>query len=366
MIVQCPRCSTRWRVGDTTEDDNPTFKCGRCHNVFRRFPGAPLPHEKPAASGRTRTAPEVNNLEFIFPQRREPAPGEDHEARSTSRSTADEASMEDTSGESTMAAAAALDLPAGPADDPCAENSAGSLNAEPGSSHAPLDPGKSGEQNDTGRDAPTPRPEPAWTLHVEETMSASAPIPAFGPIRRALLLLVAAHALLAVLIRVNPERGGQWLARVPLLSAALAERPALARAIRLRNVEGRFQHIRNARRVFVVSGETVNNSRSALERIEVETTLYGPSGELDRKTVSTGNRTTLRLSELSESEIVLLHRFDPRVTLGPGESAPFSIVFLQPPGNLLEFSSRVSSVRPTGPFSAPPQTHRARRPPSVG
>ena len=319
MTVQCPRCSTRWRVANPPEGDNPVFKCGRCHNTFRRFPGAPQPQERPATSERHRAAPKVDNLEFIFPRRRDAEPADERD-------------------DTTTTPAAELDQ---------------------------LGDASSETDDDISRDHPIPQLDPTRVLHVEDTMRGSTPTPAFGPIRRALLLFVAAHALLAVLIRANPELGGQWLGRIPLFGAALAARPAPLRDVQLRNVEGRFARIRSARRVFVISGEAVNNSRAALERIEIEGTLYGPGGELASMTVSTGNRTTLRLAELSESEIGLLQRFDPRITVAPGESAPFSLVFLGPPANLREFSSRVSSVRPSGPLSAPPPSDRVR-PPSLG
>jgi hypothetical protein len=105
--------------------------------------------------------------------------------------------------------------------------------------------------------------------------------------------------------------------------------------------------------VFVISGDARNNSPMTIERIEVAGALYGlGGGELDQKVVTTGNRTTL--TDLSEAEIVLLQRLDPAIALAPGETTPFLIVFLEPPGELREFSSRVLSVRPTRRASTPP------------
>src|SRR6185369_3929015 len=72
MMMQCPRCSTRWRVAAASPMENPLFKCGRCHHLFRQFPGAPpVPDAAPSASRRSTTAPpaEPDTLEFIFPER---------------------------------------------------------------------------------------------------------------------------------------------------------------------------------------------------------------------------------------------------------------------------------------------------------
>ena len=78
MMMQCPRCSTRWRVAAASPIDNPLFKCGRCHHLFRQFPGAPAPSESaPGPSRRPVSAPAAaDTLEFIFPER-QPAPSLD-------------------------------------------------------------------------------------------------------------------------------------------------------------------------------------------------------------------------------------------------------------------------------------------------
>ena len=72
MMMQCPRCSTRWRVAAAAPVENPLFKCGRCHHLFRQFPGAPPTADAaPSTSRRSTTAPpaEPDTLEFIFPER---------------------------------------------------------------------------------------------------------------------------------------------------------------------------------------------------------------------------------------------------------------------------------------------------------
>src|SRR5262245_57281267 len=72
MMMQCPRCSTRWRVAAAAPVENPLFKCGRCHYLFRQFPGAPSGRDAaPEAQRHGASAPpaEPESLEFIFPER---------------------------------------------------------------------------------------------------------------------------------------------------------------------------------------------------------------------------------------------------------------------------------------------------------
>jgi hypothetical protein len=199
---------------------------------------------------------------------------------------------------------------------------------------------------------------------MEAMMSASARTRAWRPATRLLVILVAAFALLALFVRANPERAAAWLARVPLVGGALAAEPALSSRITLTDVQGTYQQLRSGRRIFVISGKAINNALVPVERIEVQGELYAASGAVARKVISTGNRTTLKLRDLSESEIALLQNLDAHRTVAPGGSVDFAIVFLEPPRDLREFSSRVLTARSTG--RAPSRLGRQQSPPSVG
>jgi predicted Zn finger-like uncharacterized protein len=433
MIVQCPRCSTRWRVAEPSATDNPVFKCGRCRHVFPQFPGAPTTGERSTARHRSAASPAADTLEFIFPRRTPVAPADERPAASEASAvplreivtddphTAELAQstgprggqrrtgLHDAGAQRDAHSATGGDFVLGDesdalpaevtdgaparcagdaprlADEPAPQTADGRQETSPGREHGALDDTLGSSMADDASDEtegsddsfdadlerddePTPPAPPAAArmLHVEDAMSASAPSPAFGPINRVLLALVGLYALLALLIRVAPERAGDWFARLPLIGATLANQPALGREITLRNVHGGYQRLRNARRVFVISGEALNNSLTAVERIEVEGALYSTAGTVERKIISTGNKTTLKLADLSEPEIAMLQRFDPHRSVAPGESVLFSIVFLEPPRDLREFSSRVVTARPTRRTPTAPSMDRARAPASVG
>lgn len=218
-----------------------------------------------------------------------------------------------------------------------------------------------GESDDEAIDEqPAAATDTRRVVRVEETMRVPA---GFGTIVRALGMAVSGFAALALVVRVAPEQTSAWLSRLPVAGAGFAHERNLTSKVELKNVQGRFQRLRNARRVFVISGDARNNSPMTIERIEVAGALYGlGGGELDQKVVTTGNRTTL--TDLSEAEIALLQRLDPVIALAPGETTPFLIVFLEPPRELREFSSRVLSARPTRRASTPPL--RPAAPGSVG
>lgn len=394
MMMQCPRCSTRWRVAAASPVDNPLFKCGRCHHLFRQFPGAPPPNE--AAVGTTRRgAPppsEPDTLEFIFPDRQSPALVLEDEPALPVRE-APYAPTPDTMPDEPRVAAERMDLrhaedtqiieapvivprpdvpvvppafadrdDAGMHDDQDTEHEIGDdLLAEPSGDEPVLGDldEETDEDADQDDDEASPTVDTGRSFRVEDAMKAPA---GFGTIMRALGTTVSAFAVLALVIRVAPEQASAWLANLPFAGASFAYDRNLTTKVELKNVQGRFQKLRNARRVFVISGEARNNSPMTIERIEVAGALYDlGGGELDQKVVTTGNRTAL--TELSEAEIVLLQRLDPAIALAPGETTPFLIVFLEPPRDLGEFSSRVLSVRPTRRASTPSSSSK---PDSVG
>ena len=74
MMMQCPRCSTRWRVAAASPMENPLFKCGRCHHLFRQFPGAPAPTEPAAVPSRRarRPRPSRTRSSSSFPSANRP------------------------------------------------------------------------------------------------------------------------------------------------------------------------------------------------------------------------------------------------------------------------------------------------------
>ncbi len=401
MMMQCPRCSTRWRVAAAAPVENPLFKCGKCHHLFRQFPGAPSATKAAPAPDRKNVPPppDPDTLEFIFPERQpaelllaDAAASEAMAAAPTSPAPPVAAAAPEiavatpspvvaptmtpaprvaapSAAETTLVAAAApaslapappiivrpLDEATAVVDeqDDVAEND----DAEDDSAFAtelladPIDDEPDGAENDDFEldEEPTAEPAPGTRLRVEDTMRAPA---GFGTIMQAMGTIVAGFVALALMVRVAPERSSAWLARLPFAGTTFAHDRNLASKIQLTNVHGSFQRLRNARRVFVISGDARNNSPMTIERIEVAGALYGlGGGELDQKVVTTGNRTTL--TDLSEAEIVLLQRLDPAIALAPGEKTPFLIVFLEPPRELREFSSRVLSVRPTRRASSP-------------
>ncbi len=382
MMMQCPRCSTRWRVAAASPMENPLFKCGRCHHLFRQFPGAPAPTEPATTTGRrTASAAEPDTLEFIFPERQPAAIAVPERAAAEVTAVIDPGDGAALAAAPPIAASSAAAAPPVvvtalaelheaetfafdlPHDEPGLDEAAADhdvaddLLAEPKDDDTILeddDPPILGAADEDDDETVAPVAARGRTVRVEEIMKTPA---GFGTIMRGIGTAVAGFAVLALVVRASPERATAWLSHLPLAGLQFATDRNLTTKIELKNVQGKYQRLRNARRVFVISGDARNNSPVTVERIEVAGALYGlGGGELDQKVVTTGNRTAL--TDLSEAEIVLLQKLDPAIALAPGQSTPFLIVFLEPPRELREFSSRVLSVRPTRRASTPPRDSR--------
>jgi hypothetical protein len=356
MMMQCPRCSTRWRVAAAAPPEPDTLEF-----IFpERQPAELLLREEPASEPAVpvRAAVQPSPPVAAVPVAEttaianEPPPvamAPEPPPPLIIRTPLDDATTvvgddapNDTEGDGPAILASDLFAdPVGEADEP--ELTFGERDEDEGE----------GDDDDAERVDPISTPiDTGRRVRVEDTVRAPAPA-GFGTIMRAMGTVVAGFAALALMIRVAPERTSAWLSRLPVAGAGFARDRNLATKVELTNVQGRFQRLRNARRVFVISGDARNNSPMTIERIEVEGALYGlGGGEVDQKVVTTGNRTPL--TDLSEAEITLLQRLDPVIALAPGQSTPFLIVFVEPPRELREFSSRVLSVRPTRRASNPP------------
>lgn len=179
--------------------------------------------------------------------------------------------------------------------------------------------------------------------------------PARSP-RRAYFLflgvLLVVYGVFALDLHNHPDRAAKLIASIPIVGEVLAEDRLLQTRVQLEDVEGVFQQIKDDRLVFIISGRAVNSSPEALKGVQIESGLYDASGRvLESKSIYCGNAMSLKIvRDLSTKEISLLQRLEPpkRFEIRPGEAAGFSVVFLNPPAGVKEFSARVLAAQPSG------------------
>jgi hypothetical protein len=166
-----------------------------------------------------------------------------------------------------------------------------------------------------------------------------------------LSVLAIGYAILTLDLVNHPGRAEKLLASLPMVGSMLSEDHLLQTRVQLQDVEGVYQQIKEDRLVFIVSGRAVNTSNEPLKGVQIESTIVDASNHtVEAKSIYCGNAMSLKIvKDLSPKEISLLQTLEPtkRFEIRPGESAGFSVVFLNPPRGLKEFTARVAAAQPS-------------------
>jgi predicted Zn finger-like uncharacterized protein len=345
LIVECPRCRARYRVESDVLAQDQTFKCSRCSHIFA--------HE--AQSAIESTAPQVKPLES--PPLQIPPPELHREgatlqkASESRRADGESLPFRFSSAQQTAAASVETVLPPSPppplsgqAVEPARDYSFDD-EADPESAAKVVD-------DEPAIDSIEPDDEPRFVRGEDDLRVEPAPVGRSG---RAyviyLAVLVIGFAILTLDLLNHPARAEKLLAAVPIVGGMLSEDHLLQTRIQLQDVEGAYQQIKEDRLVFIVSGRAVNTSNESLKGVQIESTIVdGENHTVESKSIYCGNAMSLKIvKDLSPKEISLLQRLEPtkRFEIRPGESAGFSVVFLNPPRGLKEFTARVAAALPS-------------------
>ncbi|HSD10061.1 MAG TPA: DUF3426 domain-containing protein [Candidatus Binatia bacterium] len=344
MIVECPRCRARYRVETSVLDRDQTFKCSRCSHIFayESESGSGGPELEPSHAA----PPPASEPRYPEPSRVEPRkPAERRDADSLSFS------FSPTSGAPSPSHAEPEGIPppqAPPQGTPADRGFSFVEDDEKEDPSGALDDVDDVGSAEHGRASDEPRfvrGEEELRVEVQEQSGRDA--------RRPYLLylttLVILYAILALDLLNHPAQTAKLLAGVPIVGGMLAEDHLLQTRVQLQDVEGAYQQIKDERLVFIVSGRAVNTAAESLKGVQIESAIYDQNGTpLETKSIYCGNAMSLKIvKDLSTKEISLLQRLEPpkRFEIRPGESAGFSVVFLNPPRGLKEFTARVAAAQ---------------------
>ena len=344
MIVECPRCRARYRVEAGVLDRDQTFKCSRCSHVFAYESESASDVPEPLEISRTPPQPVSESLrpEPSRGETRKPGERRDGDSLSFSFSRPNAATSEASSAEPPSIAPAQRP-PQGP---PTDRDFSFVEDDEHDDSSDPTDDElvAGSAEHDLRSDEPRfVRGEEE--LRVEEGNG-------YDPARPYLLyltILVILYAILALDLLNHPAQTAKLLASVPIIGNMLAEDHLLQTRVQLQDVEGAYQQLKDEHPVFIVSGRAVNAAAESLKGVQIESAVYDQSGRLvETKSIYCGNAMSLKIvKDLSTKEITLLQRLEPpkRFEIRPGEAAGFSVVFLNPPPTLKEFTAKVAAAQ---------------------
>ena len=162
-------------------------------------------------------------------------------------------------------------------------------------------------------------------------------------------LIVAGYAGLAVIASSYIEQTAGVLSHLPVLGSLLdAERPS-ARHIALTRMRGGFWQTKDGHQIFAIAGRAENQATAPAQRIQIEGTLLGDSGQvLGQRLIFCGTETAPEVLEsLSRRQVHILQSLMPpkQFWVAAGEGVDFLIAFTDPPDRVVEFSSRVVAAQ---------------------
>ena len=351
MIVECPSCHTRYRTDVAGVVDETTFfECSRpdCGHVFQFAP--PLvqidhlpepdvdpevaPSEAPAADPAFTSSGDFSSSDTLSTQLSDadlPTDQDWSDSPSPDLTPDGELEAADSTGSArsakprTSRTAPAQFTPAAPR----APDTLPSVTASFSDKDHPAE----------GRVERPPQP----TLASHETvLSSRLPILLLG-------LIVAGYAGLTFILSSYIEQTAVVFSHLPVLGSLLdAERPS-ARHIALTKMRGGFWHTKDGHQVFAIAGRAVNQATAPAQRIQIEGTLLGDSGQvLGQRLIFCGTEAAPEVLEsLSRRQVHILQSLMPpkQFWVAAGEGADFLIAFTDPPDRVVEFSSRVVAAQ---------------------
>jgi predicted Zn finger-like uncharacterized protein len=312
MIIECPYCSTRFRVEERRLRGHALLKCSHCTRVF------PIPKAKESTPSRDRQPRrEPENLSFAFEDddwqdqaHVDPKlPTEQFILHVDPREIAGEAAAESEDLFSTEVV---------PDDHEWVEKD------ELAAAEVAEDAAAGGE---TVRTVATTQLKSVFVF---------------------LALVVAGYAILAWTLRTNPAWTASMASSLPIVGDEIAA-AQLRKSVALEDFRGRYENTKEGKLVFVVTGRAVNQADESLANLRIQLALLDEREQrLDQQTTICGNPVRVELiRELSLDQVAILKGIKPLndIKLQPGQSCPLVSIFLDVQPGVTAFSAAVVSAQ---------------------
>jgi hydroxymethylpyrimidine pyrophosphatase-like HAD family hydrolase len=162
-------------------------------------------------------------------------------------------------------------------------------------------------------------------------------------------LLVIGFSLLAVISHANPQAPENILKNIPLLGATVLKNNHLKNGILIKSLGTSVQSIQGNREVFLITGVALNQNPVVVREIQVTGKVYNRDGrEIEHQTIWVGNTMSPKIIRgMTVEDIPQLQELKPLKSfeVPPGDSIPFTIVFLKSTKNANEFTCEVVNAQ---------------------
>lgn len=344
MLVRCPKCLTTYKVSDDLLKGNaPAFRCSRCKHTFdlesqgtgqgasETFP--------PAASAVAPGQDQELSLPF--------EPKEDAEVNGVTKNEPDQPRLVGSEAVEPRADAGggwSIHAPASESEQRfvMAENNRSIESAKV------LDDGANfsvddrffskTEAHDDSEDADNILPIASYRDQRASIL----------PFVSLFCLLVIGFGLFSVISYANPQTSERIIGAVPLIGRSVLRNNHLKEGILVQSLRSSYQTIQGNREVFLISGVALNQNAEVVREIQLSGITYNEDGkELEKQTIWVGNTISPKIIRgMTIEDIPHLQDLKPLKTfeIPPGDSMPFTIVFLKSAKSAKTFSYEVAAA----------------------
>ncbi len=193
--------------------------------------------------------------------------------------------------------------------------------------------------------APRRKRRPARKAAPEEAGPAQTSAPLFAV--RATLGVTIAYAVFSIYLYTHPTRVRALVGDIPVVGERLTETHLGPESIQLAEVKGDYRRVQSDALVFVVSGIAINNSPVPVRGVQIKGRVVGAREDSVIVFCGVQAHDVEKYSVPELNMLQSLERPPTGWTLGPGQQAPFAIVFTSPPPALREFTAEVAAVQRT-------------------
>jgi len=341
MLIQCPKCQTTYKVSDEVmKGTSPAFRCSRCKHTFEmeaadtvRETRQKTPSEQSAPTGQS-----GDEAELPLPFAPEPE---------AEKIASKPAPVEEPAEQSKPAAETSL-----PQEDLWAMSDAKHEDERPFVMPAKKFREKDSASEDFSIDDPIFRRVDAESENPQNVLALSPYLEQRAsvlPYVSLLALLVVGFGLLTIVSRASPQTPESILKSIPVLGPLVLKNNHLKDGILIKSLNTGYQSIQGNREVFLISGVALNQNPVVVREIQLTGKVYNLDGkEIEHQTIWVGNTLSPKiLRGMTVEDIPQLQELKPLKSfeIPPGDSIPFTIVFLRSAKSASEFSCEVVNAQ---------------------
>ena len=337
MLIQCPSCKTTYKVSDEVlKGTAPVFRCSRCKHTFElqgQQSGDPPPLKDGEPSAKSQDGGVEGEFAFRFSERDEERLRDDNSTpgdspkkplRTATARPDDDWGLNpaETNPETPFTIS---DLPEWDRqDDFDQEPDDGGINSR---IVEPLAPQAENDANVLPLDPY--RDQQVSTL----------------PYMTLFAILIICFSLLTALHITYPEASEAIIREIPLVGAAVVRNGHLKDGLLLKSIHGSYQTIQGNRDVFIVTGIASNENPVIVREVQLGGRTYAKDGKsVEKQSMWVGNALSSSIIRgMTLQDISDLQRLKPLKSfeIPPGDSIPFTIVFLRSGKGIQAFSCKV-------------------------